>query len=91
MDFRGQERGQEASEVAVCHLQDLVTAETQPSLGRKPNPGQSPAEAPDGASSKVMVLGQTDQTASLNYSSAALGGKFSLASHKAFIYDPKHL
>ena len=66
MDFRGQERGQEASEVAVCHLQDLVTAETQPSLGRKPNPGQSPAEAPDGPSSKVMVLGQRDQTGSLN-------------------------
>lgn len=66
MDFRGQEWGQEAREAAVCHLQDLVTAETQPSLGRKPNPGQSPAEAPDGPSSKVMVLGQRDQTGSLN-------------------------
>lgn len=81
MDCGGQEWGQEASEEAVA-----ITSETLwrqqilfslgPSTGREPNPGQSPAKAPDGPSSKVMASGQTNQTGSLHESSAALWGRF---------------
>lgn len=63
---RGQELGQEANEEAFHHLRDLVAAETQPSTGGKPNPDQSPAEAPDGPGCTVMVLGQIDQAGGPN-------------------------
>lgn len=76
--------GAGASEEAVALTSEagwwqLDLFNPRPPPGREPNPGQSPAEAPDGPSGKVMALGQTNQTGGLHESSAALRRRLSVA------------